>query len=377
MLPILKKINLSTQIIFGENAELKLDLPEGRLLFVISSSVNKQVTAEFYEHYTKSNVVFFNEIKPGGEPWSEVIDRVYLDLPDSLQGIVAIGGGSVIDFAKALSILIGGGGAINDYEFGQRQIENVLPLWAIPTTCGSGSEVTPYCVINNTITGRKFTLSSNQLKPVQAAINPEFLRNLPGLVRLETGLDAFTHCLEALLNRSHVLQIVHVATKGLKIAAKALPHASSDISEIELLQQLSLLSLYGGVAITYSRTGMIHTLSVAFAPYIKMSHGLLNIFLLKYAIENSLPDYNGRLRDVISNMFERHVESDSDALNILQNWLESIIGKQSFNIKGLIVDKASIVDRVLQDKGLPDVTYGVADRKSIEIIVGRILNEIR
>jgi len=61
----------------------------------------------------------------------------------------------------------------------------------------------------------------------------------------------------------------------------------------------------------------------------------------------------------------------------LQNWLESIIGKQSFNIKGLIVDKASIVDRVLQDKGLPDVTYGVADRKSIEIIVGRILNEIR
>ena len=71
-------------------------------------------------------------------------------------------------------------------------------MWLIPTTCGSGSEVSKYCVVNNTQTGRKFTISNDLLKPKQIAVNPQQLKLLTNDVRLETGLDAFTHCLEAL-----------------------------------------------------------------------------------------------------------------------------------------------------------------------------------
>ena len=377
-LELIKDVGHSTHVFFGKNSEFKLELPKGKILLVTSPSIDSVFLKHFVSYYEDLGVTFVNADKSSGEPWSKDIDESFSKISGPISGVVGIGGGSVLDFAKALAILISNKGAITEFEFGDSEIKEVSPLWLIPTTCGSGSEVTQYCVINNSVTGRKFTLANDALKPKQTAINPEQLKFIPNYVRLETGLDAFIHCLEALLNFNREVKLDPISEEGIRIAYRALPKAAKGDSSIELLEQLATLSLYGGTSITYSRTGLIHTLSVAFAPFMKMSHGLLNANLLYYALKFSLPYYKGRLKNICSIMFGQNITSDEDALEKLLLWLETVIGKNEFFIeKSLNNEQENIVNRVLQDKGLSSVTYGDINKKLISEIVSRIINETR
>jgi alcohol dehydrogenase class IV len=375
---LVKDVVPNTQIFFGKDSIYELDLPKGNVLLVISPSLDSVFVQRFIFYFNNLNVNFILVSKSSGEPWSECIDNSFANITKKWSGVVGIGGGSVLDYAKALAVLSGNGGSISDYEFGDRKIQAITPLWLIPTTCGSGSEVTQYCVINNSSTGRKFTLAHDLLKPVQTAVDSELLKFIPARVRLETGLDAFTHCIEALLNCDRDVRVDRVSEEGLRIAYVILPKALDSNPSPELLEKLATLSLYGGTSISYNRTGLIHTLSVAFAPFMKMSHGLLNANLMYYALAYTLPHYDGRLKKIISNMFNTKIHSDEDALEKLVSWLDAIIGSTGFVVKGdLSNEKTKIVNRLLQDKGLSNVTYGGINKNSIFDVVDRIINEAR
>ena len=151
----------------------------------------------------------------------------------------------------------------------------------------------------------------------------------------------------------------------------------SNIPSSNDLKNMSTLSLCGGISILHNRTGLIHTLSVAFSPYVSMSHGLLNAVLLKHALKGILPNFNGRLKEIISIMINKKIYSDEDALLQLSSWLESIIGNKkitsNFDLKN---KKQDIIRRLIQDKGLEEVTYGGLDQKQLCNIVECIINEI-
>ena len=377
-LKLIEKFNDQIDISFGYGVEFNLELPQDKVILITSPSLDEKFLKNFINHYEKLGTSFTKVKKPTGEPWSCDIDRTYSKLDGPIFGIVGIGGGSVIDFAKALAILILNNKNIDQYEFGDEQIRKVASMWLIPTTCGSGSEVSKYCVVNNTQTGRKFTISNDLLKPKQIAVNPQQLKFLTNEVRLETGLDAFTHCLEALFNSNRDKRLDPVAKEGVKIACRILPRVAKQDTSIEILEDLAILSLLGGTAITHNRTGLIHTLSVAFAPFMRMSHGLLNSHLVYYALKFSLSSYHGRLRDVCSLMFEKDIISDEDGLNILIHWLDEVKGKNKFiSEKSIHADCDKIVDRIFQDKGLADVTHGQLDKKLILDTVKKILEEVR
>tara|TARA_B100001248_G_C27397680_1_gene466886 strand:+ start:3007 stop:4170 length:1164 start_codon:yes stop_codon:yes gene_type:complete len=376
-LKLIEKFNDKIDINFGYGVEFNLELPQDKVILITSPSLDEKFLKNFIDHYEKLGTSFTKVKKSTGEPWSCDIDRTYSKIDEPVFGIVGIGGGSVLDFAKALAILILNNKNIDQYEFGDEQIRKVASMWLIPTTCGSGSEVSKYCVVNNTQTGRKFTISNDLLKPKQIAVNPQQLKLLTNDVRLETGLDAFTHCLEALLNSNRDKRLDPVAEEGVKIACRILPRVAKQDTSVEILEDLAILSLLGGTAITYNRTGLIHTLSVAFAPLMKMSHGLLNSHLVYYALKFSLSSYHGRLRDVCSLMFEKDIISDEDGFNILIHWLDEVKGKNKFiSEKSIHTDCDKIVDRIFQDKGLADVTHGQLDKKSILDTVKKILEEV-
>jgi alcohol dehydrogenase class IV len=234
--------------------------------------------------------------------------------------------------------------------------------------------VTPYAVINNSVTGRKFTLGHPSLRPVQAAIDPTLLRALPGPARLATALDAFIHCLEARLTRADAWLIWPLAEAGLELGWRLLPLAAATDPDDSLLAELARLSLYGGISIAHSRTGLIHTLSVAFASFCDLPHGLLNARLLPHALAHNLPGYDGLLAQVVGRCGGTPMADDAAALQRLTDWLGGLIGCQLPPASGAAIRarQAALVARLLQDGGLPGVSHGTINEAALTALVARI-----
>jgi len=371
-------LHIPTQLDFGIGSIARFRLPAGPVLVLTGNSLDDETREYVVKSLATDKTDLILLRKPRGEPFSAQIDCVFSDLPRELVAVVGVGGGSVLDFAKAVAILAGSGGKIMDYEFGARKIGTVLPLYLAPTTCGSGSEVTPYCVINNSETGRKSTLNHPALRPVQAAVDPEFLRHLPGPVRLSTGLDAFTHCLEAVLTRAETRLIRPIAEAGLALGWQRIPQATHPEQSSEALVEMAQLSLYGGISIAHSRTGLIHTMSVAFAEFCDLPHGLLNARLLPYALAHNLSGYDGLLRALVQRFSGKTIDSDADALRTLTGWLASLIGAEP-PAPGREIRKRlnAIVRRMLQDNGLPGVSHGIIDHKSLTSLIESVADASR
>lgn len=372
-LPI-QTINISTKVFFGFDAIEHLVLPCLPVLLVTSRSVPRNDLKRLSDIIRKQ--VSFIEIlvKPPGEPTSSMIDKAFSGLP-RFDAVVAIGGGSTLDFAKGLALLGGNGGRITDYEFSSESISLVLPMFFVPTTCGTGSEVTPYAVINNSDTCRKFTLHHLDLRSAQAAIDPSVLISVPDEIILSSALDAFSHCLEAVLSCADTQLIWPIATQGLQIAWNRLHPEVRSIGGSSYFSDLARLSLFGGISIAHSRTGLIHTLSVAFAQFCKTPHGMLNARLLPFAIRHSLQSYDGLLRRVVEAACGQSLNSDQEAFDLLVSWLHGIIGTD-FPLPPAQVarNKEALIARLIQDKGLPLVCHGDVSETGLNRLIEEMIH---
>jgi alcohol dehydrogenase class IV len=363
-------LQVSSHVYFGAGSLFKLSPPPGKALLLKTPSLPRKSVETLLAQWSNSGTNTIVVDKPPGEPVSDRVDGLFACVPPDLVAVIGIGGGSALDFAKSLAILGAMGGFIADYEFGNRKIERVLPLYLAPTTCGSGSEVTPYCVINNGESGRKFTLNHPSLRAVQAAVDPQVLQSLPKDVLLATGLDAFIHCLEAVLTRADSRLIRPVAEAGLTIGWRTLPNVVKTRPSLEILEDLAQLSLSGGISIAHSRTGLIHTMSVAFARFCDLPHGLLNARLLPFALAQNLSSYQGLLKDVVQRFSSEPIDSDKAAYERLCEWLTKLIGSMPPASQTEILKQMdSVVRRMLQDSGLPGVSHMPINAESLRSLV--------
>jgi alcohol dehydrogenase class IV len=364
-----------TKVLFGKGSINSIQLPKSSALIVVSDSICEPDMQSIINPLRQNSVDYQLVVKPKGEPESDDIDLIFSTL-SSFKEVMSMGGGSTLDFAKALALLGGSGGSILDYEFAPTRINYVNPMILVPTTCGSGSEVTPYAVINNSNTGRKFTLAHELLFAKQAVIDPILLANLPHEVIISTSLDAFTHCLEALLTKTSTDLIWPLACMGLRIAWKYIPEVSAGNTSEHVLEKLLILSLYGGFSISSSRTGLIHTMSVAFAKHSSLPHGLLNACLLPCALRHNLSYYKGLLSKLMHEVTGCRIETDEIAYDILTNWLLDLDCIPSMSqFSSLAAHSDSIVERILQDKGLPCVCHGPTDESSLRELIRGVINE--
>jgi alcohol dehydrogenase class IV len=370
---MITKFEIPTKIFFGSNSINFLNPNAGRVGLIASSGIPDALLNSLIQKWSSNGIRVSIIKKNHGEPQSSVIDEVASNLTSGISGLVGIGGGSVMDFTKAIALVVGSGGNITDYEFGEREIGNVLPLYLAPTTCGSGSEVTPYTVINNSSTGRKFTISHPLLRPVQATIDPDLLTTLPFKVRLTTGLDAFVHCLEAVLTRTDTPLVSPLAMVGLSIGWKKLPALKNQCSTADTLYQLARMSVLGGLCIAHSRTGLVHTLSVALSRYFDLPHGLLNAYLLPFVLKNNITAYNGLLGKIMSTIIGNEKLRDEDVLEKITDWSKKLLDKRMpFSSELIINHEAEIIARVLQDKGLQTVSHGPVNEISLKNMLGNI-----
>jgi len=211
------------------------------------------------------------------EPTDECVNiGSEIALEGKVDVIVGVGGGSTIDTAKAIAVGTTHDGSVWDYRLGQKRIDGkkILPIIAVPTTGGTGSEVTNMAVIKNKEDKIKSALASWDLTPRIALIDPELTLTVPSHVTASTGFDAFTHCFETFININSSDFIDLFALEGLKKIIQYLPLAFKNGSHREAREALSFAANLGGLCISNIGTTLPHGIAMALGGHSSgISHG--------------------------------------------------------------------------------------------------------
>jgi alcohol dehydrogenase class IV len=230
----------------------------------------------------------------------------------SYDSIIAIGGGSPIDSAKAISILGKYGGVMRDYKFPRVVSEPGLPIIAIPTTAGTGSEATRVTIITDETNDEKMLCAGIGFMPTAALVDYELTLSLPARTTADTGIDALTHAMEAYVSKKASLYSDTQAIAAMKLLAPNLRRAFHNGSDRDAREAMMLGSTLAGVAFSNASVALVHGMSRPIGAFYHVPHGLSNAMLLPAVTEYSIPAAPQRYADCARAMGVAEV-SDSDA----------------------------------------------------------------
>lgn len=206
--------------------------------------------------------------------------------------IVALGGGSPMDVAKAVGVTAKFGGSITEYEGAHKVPGKIIPLIAIPTTAGTGSEVTAFSVITDHSRDYKLTVFSYELLPSYAILDPELLTSAPASVAAACGIDAFIHAEEAYVSTAASPFSDAMAEKAMELIGKNIRRFVARRTDIEAAEAMLTGSLFAGIAFSFARLGNVHAMSHPVSAFFDVPHGVANAVLLPVIAEyNALADH--------------------------------------------------------------------------------------
>lgn len=290
--PLLKKMGNKAFIVTGRH--------------VAVSDMMKQLTALLDENGI--GCVIFDGIT--GEPTDTMIENGFEMLKSSgCDFIIGIGGGSPLDSAKAIAAMAVNEGSIADYN-GKEITGEILPLAAIPTTAGTGSEATKFTVITDSEKGIKMLLKGDVLVPKLAIVDSSFTVGAPKSVTSATGLDALTHAVEAYTSRKEFSMTDTLAVSAVKRIMKYLPIAYKEPDNSLAREQMSIAALEAGICINNSSVTIVHGMSRPIGALFHVPHGMSNAMLLKECLSFAV---SGAYEKFANLGRETGVASDSDS----------------------------------------------------------------
>ena len=206
--------------------------------------------------------------------------------------IVALGGGSPMDVAKAVGVTAKYGGSITEYEGAHKVPGKIIPLIAIPTTAGTGSEVTAFSVITDHSRDYKLTVFSYEILPAYAILDAELLTTAPASVAAACGIDAFIHAEEAYISTAASPFSDAMAEKAMSLIGKNIRRFVANRGDIEAAEAMLVGSLFAGIAFSFARLGNVHAMSHPVSAFFDVPHGVANAVLLPVIAEyNALADH--------------------------------------------------------------------------------------
>lgn len=203
--------------------------------------------------------------------------------------LVAVGGGSPIDTAKGVRILLTLGGSIPQYEGYNTITQPLVPLIAVPTTAGTGSEVTVVAVIKDETEDRKISLASRYLVPDIAVLDPELTLTLPPRLTAATGMDALSHAIEAYVSTENNPFSDSLGLAAIEIIGNHLRDAVHEGHNLEARSQMLIASCMAGIACSNSWFGVIHAIAHAVGANYPVHHGTLISIILPYGMQFNAP----------------------------------------------------------------------------------------
>ena len=295
----------------GSRSLIAHKIKEKKVLIVCSSRGRKKIEKDYLLNKAFSfakNIYWIDNIEPNPDlkKLQILINGI---LKKRFDCIVALGGGSVIDSAKtfALSLsTIGRKFSLKDLikKSSGFMYGSSIPLYTIPTTAGTGSEVTPYATIWDYNKYKKYSLSGDTIYPNCSYLDSDLIDSLPYESTIFTGLDAINQSIESILNKNMTPISEVIAQKALVVGLKALPKLSKNLNDKKLRDEMTQASVLSGFAISQTRTSLCHAISYPLTLHFNIPHGLACAFTMSSVLEFSLNFDDGRLKrlsNIISN----------------------------------------------------------------------------
>jgi len=221
---------------------------------------------------------------PRAEPINQAANRFR---GQGFNGLLAVGGGSAMDAAKALAVLLTHNGNIEDYEGAFKLKNPVLPVVAIPTTAGTGSEVTFFSVITDSKRQSKITLLDDRIGPVLALLDTDISASLPPAIAATTGIDALTHAIEAYTGKLANPISDGLALQAIRLIAQNLKAAVLDKDNAHAREQMLIASLMAGMAFANADIASVHCISESIGGLYDTQHGVGNAIFLPFVFAHN------------------------------------------------------------------------------------------
>ncbi|MDT2757754.1 iron-containing alcohol dehydrogenase [Enterococcus asini] len=283
----MEKIHFSTQLWFGDDALSELQVIQGKKIFIVTDPfiVESGMATEITKHITNSEYFIFSDIVPD-PPIEKVIAGIQAMSNFGANTIIAIGGGSAIDAAKAMKY------------FGKRTMNlDIEQFIAIPTTSGTGSEVTNFAVITVAETATKYPLVTDEIQPDIAILDTNMVMSVPPKVTADTGMDVLTHVIEAYVSKEANGVADAFCEKVVKLVFDNLETAYKDGSNRKARANMHLASCMAGMAFNLTSLGLNHGIAHAAGARLHVPHGRMNAILLPNVIEFNANVNQGALQD--------------------------------------------------------------------------------
>ena len=240
-----------------------------------------------------------------GNPSVETVEKATAMFQKSgADFIVAYGGGSPMDVAKAVGVVAKYGGSITDYEGAHKVPGDIIPLIAIPTTAGTGSEVTAFSVITDHSRQYKLTVFSYKILPTYAILDADLITTVPASVAAACGMDALIHALEAYISTAASPFSDAMAEKAMELIGGHIRRYVANRGDLEAAQAMLVGSLFAGIAFSFARLGNVHAMSHPVSAHFNVAHGVANAILLPTIVDyNALADH-GKYRKIYNYIAE-------------------------------------------------------------------------
>ena len=259
--------------------------------FMVSSGLLNRLTLPLHAAGITFDV--FSETVP--EPTDLIVEAGVQRITPNHDCLLAFGGGSPIDTAKAMTILAAGGGKMRDYKSPVAADIAALPLIAIPTTAGTGSEATRFTIITDSERDEKMLIAGLAALPVAAIVDYELTFSVPPRITADTGVDSFTHALEAYVSRRASPFSDALAVSAMRLIGANLRTAFHEPRNADARAAMMLGATQAGLAFSNASVALVHGMSRPIGAHFHVPHGLSNAMLLptvtRFSLNAALPRY--------------------------------------------------------------------------------------
>jgi alcohol dehydrogenase class IV len=319
-----------------------------------------------------------------GEPTTDAIDAIageYRKMP--IDVVVSIGGGSVMDCGKAISVMLAEKGSVKDYleDVGNKKPSGVkVPFIAVPTTSGTGSEATKNAVICNRKEGYKKSLRHNAYVPDFAIVDPEMTLTLPPHITLACGLDAISQLIESYTSTKADVSLDSLVLKALSGASESLlPLAGEQSNDISLREKMSYAALVSGIALSHSGLGAVHGIAGPMGGLFPIPHGVacgkllfpVMTFVIKKIIEEKNISAQKRFADIGKMLTGDSGKDDvfycKQFLSVLDKWARTLKIPQLSSF-GMTASNMEKIISLADSKNSPAVLSGKEMKVILEVV---------
>ncbi|HGE7612914.1 alcohol dehydrogenase [Bacillus thuringiensis] len=312
------EFRMPKSVLYGRNSLEKLGEQSkklGKRAFIVTDIIMEKLgyVEKCIKQLNKKSITVSTYNKVDAEPTNiHVLEALSLCKEEKCDFIIGIGGGSCIDAAKAVAVLYTNGGEVEDYVQKDIEIENnPLPLIAIPTTSGTGSEVTSVAVITNKKTDVKMMMKHPSFIPKVAIIDPVLTSSLPPQITAATGIDALCHAIEAYISKVSQPLTDVLALSAIESIMKYLRIAYEDGRNMEAREAMMIASLQAGIAFSNASVTLVHGMSRPVGALFHVPHGISNAILLPTVLEFTKTSAMKRLAK-IGRSLNKDLYSNSD-----------------------------------------------------------------